>query len=690
MKRIGIKLTAIMLCVILLGILVTAGIATGILSNVISDVSMEKIQKDMQNELHQMDSWLAQQMSIMTTLAGILAEKHEDAAALAEYLLENPDTAYEPTLQPLLKSVLDQNDAYFDVYMGFPNGRAQASNGYIFDYEGGWASYGRGWYKLALTDTSRAHVTEPYVDAQTDDWCITVDHAVMWGGECIGVVAADIFLTDLQTMLAGANLGGEGHSMLLDENGYVLAHPDEKYAPDKETEEFKKITEVSGGIYADVWKNIKDSDAPYRSKDDNGIDNYFIAGVLPISGWHMISVLPSRVVSRPIMTAVFAVVAATLIVLLAATLLIFTTASRIISKPISLLTSLMERAGHTGNLTLLPEDEEKIGKYAQLDDDMGHLIVAATEFVRRVAEVGRVLEMVADGDLTDEIVLLSDKDTMGLALQKMNGNLNQMFHEIYASAAQVAAGSKQIANGSQALAQGSTRQSSTVEQLSASIAEIAQKTKSNAEMAGRAAEFANTIKQIAENGNHRMDGMMEAVKDINQASQSIGKVIKVIDDIAFQTNILALNAAVEAARAGEHGKGFAVVAEEVRSLAAKSAEAAKDTGGLIANSIEKAELGARIAGETASTLEEIVSGIGESSQIVSQIALSSEEQSNGIAQINTGIDQVAQVIQQNSATAEETAAASEEMSGQSNMLEDLIAQFKLREDRPARKRLPGR
>jgi len=175
-----------------------------------------------------------------------------------------------------------------------------------------------------------------------------------------------------------------------------------------------------------------------------------------------------------------------------------------------------------------------------------------------------------------------------------------------------------------------------------------------------------------------MDEMIDAVNEINAASQSINKVIKVIDDIAFQTNILALNAAVEAARAGQHGKGFAVVAEEVRNLASKSAEAAKETGIMIQNSMEKAELGSKIANETAAGFNEISEGISESKQLIDQIAQSSKEQAMGISQVNIGIEQVAQVVQQNSATAEQSAASSEEMSGQSALLQELIGQFKLK------------
>lgn len=376
------------------------------------------------------------------------------------------------------------------------------------------------------------------------------------------------------------------------------------------------------------------------------------------------------------MTTVIIIV---IVVAMFASLLLAFYIAGLISKPIAVIVGFLDKASAKGDFSIRPEDVKNMESMSKVKDEIGQMSRSLAVFVARIQDVSDALEKVADGDLTAELALLSDQDTMGLSLKKMVDNLNDMFGEIRTCTNQVTTGSSQVAGGSQSLAQGTTEQAASIQELSNAIAEIAEKTRDNAKMAAQAANLANTIKGTAETGSQKMGQMTMAVKEINEASRNINNVIKVIDDIAFQTNILALNAAVEAARAGEHGKGFSVVAEEVRNLAGKSAEAARETGDLIVNSIEKAELGTQIAGETAASLADIVSGINESGQLVGEIAKSSEEQSEGISQINISVDQVAQVVQQNSATAEESAAASEEISGQAEMLKQMTAQFKLKE-----------
>lgn len=352
--------------------------------------------------------------------------------------------------------------------------------------------------------------------------------------------------------------------------------------------------------------------------------------------------------------------------------------SSIIAAPLRFLAKYTGEVADTGNIGLLEVYSAESSTHGNRKDEVGDIAKSVNRVLEMIRDQGAVLQRIAHKDLDHSVTLRSDKSTMDLIATELLDTLNDMLSNMQLSSSQVSSGAKQVADGAQGLAQGSTEQAAAVEQLSASISEVSEKTKENAKMATRAADLGETIKTNAVKGNAQMEQMMQAVKEINDASNSISKVISVIDNIAFQTNILALNAAVEAARAGQHGKGFAVVAEEVRSLASKSADAAKDTSSLIANSMEKAQLGAKIAEETAASLVEIVSGINESGTIVTEIARSSDEQATAISQINNGINQVAQVVQMNSATSEESAAAAEEMSSQSAVLAELAAQFKIR------------
>jgi methyl-accepting chemotaxis protein len=298
-------------------------------------------------------------------------------------------------------------------------------------------------------------------------------------------------------------------------------------------------------------------------------------------------------------------------------------------------------------------------------------------------------EAIAAGDLTKEIVLLSDRDRLGKSFQTMTNVLREVISRANLAANQVSAGSDQVSSASQSLSQGATEQAAAVEEITSSVTEISAKIKNNADSAITASETAQRAQKSAEQGNRQIDVTLKAMNDINQSSQEISKIIKVIDDIAFQTNLLALNAAVEAARAGRHGKGFAVVADEVRNLAGRSAKAAKETTELIESSSRKVEGGLDEARKTAESFKDIVEGSLEVASTVKQIAEASREQASAIGQIASGINQINKVTQTTTASAEETASAAEELAGQSQELKRSLAYFRLGDERLNYDRVPN-
>jgi len=307
-------------------------------------------------------------------------------------------------------------------------------------------------------------------------------------------------------------------------------------------------------------------------------------------------------------------------------------------------------------------------------EELGSIISALSKNLNEKEEIAL---RIADGDLTVDVPIASDKDVLSIAMKKMADSLRQIIGHLKTAGEEIAAGAAQVSDASQTLSQGATEQASSLEEINSSMEEMASQTKVNAESASEADKLAREARQAAEDGNDQMQRMVGAMGEIDQSSQNISKIIKVIDEIAFQTNLLALNAAVEAARAGKHGKGFAVVAEEVRDLAARSSKAAKETATLIENSVAKTQNGSALANETAEKLNKIVGAIGKVTILVEEIAAASNEQALGISQVNKGLNQIDHVTQRNTANAEESAAASEELSGQAAGVQNLLTRFRI-------------
>ncbi|MGC9519411.1 MAG: methyl-accepting chemotaxis protein [Desulfuromonadaceae bacterium] len=480
---------------------------------------------------------------------------------------------------------------------------------------------------------------------------VTLDERIV--GVLAGVVDMQGFNNEF---ISTVQVGERGYAYLVDADGTFLSHPDRNNVLKEGIAKYEwgqKILKQKSGFIQYPWKGI------------NKIVSY-----KPIekTGWIIASGAELEDIFAPInkVRNISVYVSAGVVALMG--LVIYLAVTSIVNA-IRTGVAFAEKI-RLGDVSTRLNDSRR--------DELGVLTRALDSMADSLEQKAELAERVAAGDISQEVELASDRDRLGLALQKMTSDLNDILHQVQVACDQIATGSAEVADSSQSLSQGATESASSLEEIAASMNQLTAQIKQNAEHASEAKGLSEKASRSAAEGNTHMHEMVGAMAQIDEAGQSISKIIKVIDEIAFQTNLLALNAAVEAARAGQHGKGFAVVAEEVRSLAARSAKAAQETADLIEGSVEKTRNGAQIADKTAESFEEIVAEINKVSALVGDIAAASDEQAQGISEINVGLGQIDQVTQQNTASAEEGAAASEELNGQAMQLRELVGRFTLR------------
>lgn len=525
-----------------------------------------------------------------------------------------------------------------------------------------------GWFYTPLKN-KKATWMEPYFNANINKTIISyVSPVYLQSGKDFGVLGVDFDFAYLNKLLDEHQKFHEKECFLLNAEGKILFHPD--YT------EGENFGEILGGKYKKVLAEILNKEEGYVN--EGSAKNAVLLGYHALSnGW--------KIVITPSHKAIYGdieILKNTLFIFISVYLLFMLALSVILgnrqARPILSLTKSVKKLAE-GSL----DEEIKVrskNESGALAKGLRQLVSQLKEYRLYIQEITDSLNEMQDGNLD---IRLKNEYTgeftkIKVALLDLSDKLTGLIGNIRISSDQVSSSAENVSAGAQNLTRGSMEQASSIEELSATINDISDRIRKNAENAAKANQAAATGQEEILKSDGQMQDMKASMNRINEKSAEISKIIKTIDDIAFQTNILALNAAIEAARAGEAGKGFAVVADEVRNLAQKSAEAAKDTTVLIDDTVKAVEQGSRLADSTAKSLHEVVNGQKELSILISEIASASDEQANAVSQVTTGIDQISSVVQTNSATAEESSASSSELNDQARNLREQISRFRLR------------
>ncbi len=539
------------------------------------------------------------------------------------------------------------------------------------------ADYSNDLLFTAPRDTGKAYVADPTISPESGLLTMPITAPIMRDGEFHSVVLVAINPEVFSNIVSSVSLGEGSSTTIINSQGITIAYNEIQYVMDEYNLIEDAKTDTSLKDLAVVEQNLMQGQEGFAQVTWDGVAQFAAyTQVDGSNGWGIYILTNQSNFLAQMNSSIITTLILSVVLIAAAAFIIIMVANKI-SKPIKLCAERLDGVSKGDLKTPMPDVQTK--------DETGVLAESTASIVNSVSvmieDLNYTLAELAAGNFTVKSkakeYYVGDFATLSVSLDTIIEKLSDTMHRITDVSYQVNSGNDQVASGAQSLAQGSIEQASSIDSLSRTVEEIVIKISETAQDSQTALKANAKSQEALMQSNEQMHEMVDAMGRISEKSIEISKIIKAIDDIAFQTNILALNAAVEAARAGVAGKGFAVVADEVRTLASKSAESAKSTAVLIEQTVEAVEIGNRIVSSTSESINTAIENANELSSLVDGIAVASAAQADGANQINAGIEQISAVIQTNSATAEESAATSQELSGQSNILQELLSEFKL-------------
>ena len=523
------------------------------------------------------------------------------------------------------------------------------------------------FYKQAQ-ESKVASATLPMENADTGKASFYMTVPILDGDRFLGIVTTEIS-TEVFNELDMSTLGYENvfFDVLDNQNNFVYSNnPDAKG---------KNLGDLIGQKYSDMLVEKMQSKEAFFQRDSQV--RYYVPLQIEGVDWWVQTAMTIPHFDQEKNQLLFALILSEVIIFILVQIINFVRISNAL-KPLKKISEAgKEVAGGNFDVEI---------HYPQ-QDEIGELSRSISEVIGRskkiVFDLRDRLDAMAGGNFTENLEseeYVGDYAPLLESLKHIQEDMNKTLQEVHASSVQVLSSAEQVNTGAQSLSQGATEQASSIEELSANMQDISHSIQASTKTAGEAYKLQGEAGVAVLQSNEKMEEMRKAMDDITAKSNEISKIIKTIDDIAFQTNILSLNAAIEAARAGAAGKGFAVVADEVGNLAQKSAKAAQNTGLLIEETIEAVEKGAKITEETAESLNSVSKSTEEVNTLIEKISSASSKDLEGITSLNQGLQQISSVVQANSATAEQSAAASEELTGQANKMNELVERFQLKEE----------